>query len=72
MNKVEAVNMINLAAKDFEIFVLFYNVTGVLVAVFVILCETAILWIYLEIPGIIGVGFCLLIFFVQLLFSPLY
>ena len=64
--------MINLAAKDFEIFVLFYNVTGVLVAVFVILCETAILWIYLEIPGIIGVGFCLLIFFVQLLFSPLY
>ena len=64
--------MINLAAKDLEIFVHFYTVVGILVAVIVILCDAAILWIYLGIPGIIGVGFCLLIFFVQLLFSPIH
>ena len=60
--------MINLAAKDFEILVEFYNFTGIPVAVILILCETAILWIYLGISGIIGVGFCLLVFFVVLLF----
>ena len=64
--------MINLAAKDFEIFAQFYRVLGIPVAVIVILCDSVILWIYLGFPGIIGVGFCLLIFFVQLLFLPLY
>ena len=72
LNKSDSTHMINLAAKDFEIFVQFYIITGIPVAVIVISCASAILWIYLGIPGIIGVAFCLLIFFIQLLFSPLH
>ena len=64
--------MINLAAKDFEIFGIFYNVVAIPAAVILILCDTVILWIYLGFPGIIGVGLCLLIFFVVLIFSPLH
>ena len=36
------------------------------------MCSALILWVYLGVPGIIGIGFCILILFVQILFSPLH